>query len=582
MTKPLSKKTKIILIVVAAVILVGAIIGLVLGLTLPRKEKVILNSVEVSQIGKEQRIEVSWNTSGGGASKVEIVVKKSNGLVDSSTTISNASLIAKGKTTLDASYGKNTVEVTVSNRKNSVKKTVEAKVFTDEYVIAPLVATMPVTIFSLRMEQITNNYTIPTFVWLQRGLAWNYNKMPDNVYLMPISTYDVMSGYLGDNYSEMYYKTSKWVGELYEINQNSKFHFYVNDYHPIAWMQCTYLNRIPAANYDVTLLTDGTASNAVFESLYCSDSAVEDYNKMVGEYNEFKQDLWNRNNTEIYNNLISVPLDNLKVQKWIVPMLKEETNVKVILTRAYFAGNDEVTNATIKGYVNELTEAGKIEVVNLYSLLNALTDDGRNHIKTLYKFGDNVFEKAANENKTAMVILGTRTINEKDFEAYVAATKAVYGEEDYVYYYKGHPWTPTASDPAKAAKLEQLGLIDVDSSIAAELLFFFNPDIVATGYGSSTFGSLGDSQTGGIFGASLEVASAPNIEENKTGNGYVKFVINEVSLFGSKYNGVASAGDMIVEFKDTSKYNIAVCKVNGSKTTIKYYKLEGSSYVEVK
>lgn len=573
MTKPLTKKTKIILIVVAAVILVGAIVGLVLGLTLPRREKVVLNAVEVSQIGKEQRINVSWDTSGGGASKVEIVVKKSNGLIDSSTTIANASLIAKGKTTLDVSYGKNTVELTVSNKANTVSKTVEVNVFTDEYVIAPLVATMPVTIFSLRMDEITNGYTIPTFVWLQRGAAWNYNQMPDNVHLIPMSTYDVMSGYLGDNPSEMYYQTSKWVDELYEMNNNSKFHFYVNDYHPIAWLQCSYLNRIPTANYDVTLLTDGTASNAVFESLYASDSAVADYEKMVSEYNSFKQGLWDKNNPDVYNNLISVPLDNLRSRNWIIPMLKEEPNVKVILTRAYFAGSDEVINETIKQYVNELTTDGKIEVVSLNSLLTALTDEGRAHIKSLYKFGDNVFEKAAEENKKAMVILGTRTTNEKNFEAYVAATKAVYGD-DYVYYYKGHPWTPTASDPAKATRLEQLGLIDVDSSIAAELLFFFNPDIVATGYASTTFGSLNDNQVGGIFSASLDAAVA-DYSEN------VKFVINEATLLNNKYSSISSAGDMIVEFKDTTKYDVAICKVTGSKTTIKYYKQQGNSYTEV-
>ena len=579
--KRLTKKTKIILIVVASVILVGAIVGLVLGLTLPKVERVVLNGVTVKQIENQQRIQVDWDTSGGAVGKVDIVIKKSNGLVDSSVTINNPSQLAKGYAVLDTSYGRNTVEITVSNRANSASKKTTVDVYTDEYVIAPLVATMPVTIFSLRMEEITDNYTIPTFVWLQRGAAWNYKEMPENVYLIPMSTYDIMAGYSGDNPSELYYQTSKWVGELYEMNNNSKFHFYVNDYHPFVWLECTYLNRIPQANYDVTLLTDGTASNAVFETLYTTSSALNDYNKMVEEYNDFKQDLWDDNNPDFYNNLISIPLNNLNTRNWILPMLKEEPNVKVILTRAYFANNDEVTDATIKQYVTDLTSAGKIEVVNLNTLLNALTDEGREHIKKLYKFGDNVFEKAVNENKTAMVILGTRTQNEKDFEKYVAATKAVYGN-DCVYYYKGHPWTPTASDPAKAAKLEQLGLIDVDSSIAAELLFFFNPEIVATGYGSSTFGSLRDEQTGGIFGAALDVASAPNIEENKVGNGYVKFVINEVSLLDSKFNSIASAGDMVVEFKDNSKYDVAICKVTGSKTTIKYYKLQGSSYVEVK
>jgi len=569
----MTKKVKIILIVVAAVLLVGAIIGLVLGLTLPRREKVILNDVTVSQVEKEQRIKVTWDTSGGSASEVEIVVKKSNGLEDNIVTIKNPSLLAKRTATVDASYGKNTVEITVRNSANSVKKTVEANVFTDEYVVAPLVATMPVTLFSLRMSEFTDNYSIPTFVWLQRGAAWNYNQMPENVNLIPMSTFEVMSGYLGDNNWEMYYETSKWVGELYEMNNNSKFHFYVNDYHPLVWLQCTYLNRIPQANYDVTLLTDGTASNSVFESLYSSDSALNDYNKMVEEYKEFRQDMWDDNNPEAYNNMVSVPVTNLRTQKWILPMLKEEPNVKLVLTRAYFANDDTVINDTIKQYVTELTTDGKIEVVSLYTLLNNLSDADKDHIKALYKFGDNVFEKAAVENKTAMVILGTRTKNEHDFETYVAVTKAVYGD-DYVYYYKGHPWTPTSSDPNKAKRLEELGLIDVDSTIAAELLFFFNPEIVATGYGSSTFNALNDNQIGGMFGVSLQ-------EAIETYSDKVKFVVNEVTLLNNEYNSIASAGDMIVEFNNNPQYDVAVCKVTNSKSIIKYYKQEGSTFTQV-
>ncbi len=233
MKKQLTKKTKIVLIVLGSVLL-AAIIGLSVwgGVALSRRERILLDSINVNQVNKEQRIKVEWNTSGGAASKVDITIKKSNGITDSQITIANASLIAKGSTVLSASYGKNTVEVTVYNNVNSSSKTTEVSVFTDEYVIAPLVATMPVTLFSLRMGEITDNYSIPTFVWLQRGAAWNYKEMPENVNLIPMSTLDVMAGYLGDNTSKMYYETSKWVGELYEMNKNSKFHFYVNDYHP--------------------------------------------------------------------------------------------------------------------------------------------------------------------------------------------------------------------------------------------------------------------------------------------------------------------------------------------------------------
>ena len=69
--------------------------------------------------------------------------------------------------------------------------------------------------------------------------------------------------------------------------------------------------------------------------------------------------------------------------------------------------------------------------------------------------------------------------------------------------------------------LNSLGLIDVDSTIAAELLFFYFPDLlVCTGYDSSTYLSLTDGQSGSIWNfadgesglASSEKAYKDNID----------------------------------------------------------------------
>ncbi len=566
----MTKRTKVLVICICVVVFALAICGLT---ACNKSDKLTLNNVKAEQIDKEQRVKVSWDVEGT-PNQVVITVKKSNGTVDSMTTITNATLLAKGYTTIDASYGLNDIEIEISNRRYSDKKTIQAEVYTDEYVIAPLVATMPVTLFSLKLSEITNNYTIPTFVWLQRGMAWNYKEMPENVHLIPVDTLDTMAGYLGTNYWKMYVETSKWVGELYKMNNNSKFHFYVNDYHPFVWLESTYLNRIPTNNYDVTLLTDGTASNFVFESLYIKESAAEDYNDMVTEYNKYKQNLWDKNNQNLYN-IVNVLNENDRTRNWILPMLKEEPNVRLILTRDYFNdSNNANTHETIKQYVNELKAEKKIEVVNLYTLLNALSETDQHRLKTLYNLGDSLFQKAVTENKKVMVILGTRTTNENsnNFEEYVAATKAYYGDE-YIYYYKGHPWTPTASDPAKAEKLEEMGLIDVDSSIAAELIFYFNPDIATTGYSSTTFGSLNENQVGGIFNQTLDNAL-------KTYSPYTKFVINKKDLGDGKYDSIAKAGNYIFEFANNEKYDVGVYDTKTDK--IKYYKANGSEYTEVK
>ena len=556
-------------IAAGAVAVVALVLGLVLGLTLGKKgSPIALSDAKVVQVGKDQKVNVSWQTDKA-PQKVEISVLKSNGIIENYVTITNPSTLAKGSYTIDSSYGKNKVNVTVYNGDYKASRTLNSNVFTDEYVIAPLVATMPVTLFSLQLSEYTNNYQIPTFVWLQRGAAWNYNQMPENVYLVPMGDLNTMSAY--NDADQMHIKTSEWVGELYEINPESKFHLYVNDYHPFVWLQATIANHIPSSQYDVTLLTDGTASNYVFEQLYKKESAAADYDRMVQEYASFKQSVWDKNDPSSLDSK-GLTFNINDIRNYVLQMLKEEENVKIVLTRDYFnASNNADTNETIKGYVNDLKAENKIKTVNLYTLLNNLDETGKQNVKKLYKFGDNMFEKAQAENKDAMVIMGTRTAGESNFDDYVAATKAFYGN-NYVYYYKGHPWTPTASDATKAKHLNDLGLIDIDSTISAELIFYFNQDIVGTGYASTTYGSLNENQVGGIWGTSLESALADY-------SANTKFVLNKLTSSHAKYGSLATSNSYLFEFTDTTNYDIAVFDAKTNK--IEYYKVEGSNFTKV-
>jgi len=99
-----------------------------------------------------------------------------------------------------------------------------------------------------------------------------------------------------------------------------------------------------------------------------------------------------------------------------------------------------------------------------------------------------------------MIILGTWQTGEANFKEYVEATMAYYGHEDYIYYYKGHPRNPTPTVDGKMEYLNSLGLTDVDSTIAAELLFFYYPELLlCTGYDSSTYESLTNEQSGSIW-----------------------------------------------------------------------------------
>ncbi len=475
-----------------------------------------------------------------------------------SYTIVNGADIAKGYYDVIGYYGKNKIKVTAHFKSASSTKEIEYDKYADEYVIAPLIATAPVSIFTLKLKEISQNYTIPTFVWLQRGAAWDYAEMPDNVYLIPNAQIsDIADGGL------MYGNTAKWVKELYAIHPESQFHFYFNDFWPSGWIDTTYGINLPKDKYDVTLLTDGTASASSFANNF---SDPETFNAKYAEL------------SSQYKDYVAAVKDGRKynlphrISDYVLCMLKEEPNVKLWLLRDWISlPGAEAQPNVVQSEIIQLKDSGKITNVNLNSLLTALSSDEQAALKKLYKFSDDMFEKAQKENKKVMVILGTSPTGEADFDAYVKATMAFYGD-GYVYYYKGHPGYPVAQYPERLENREKLGLIDVESSIAAELIFFFNPDIVTSGYSSTTFESLRDEQVGGIFNTKLNGVSSVYADK-------VDFAIFKAEAQDDKYKSFANDHAFVIEVKDTSKYEFAI--YDAQKDQIKYYKTQGSSFTEV-
>ena len=222
MKMTLSKKFWIPVIVVVSVFVIALIISIILWNT---AWKIDLK-IEANQIAQDQKIEVKWDTSKP-INKISIAVKHNGSLV-SEKTITDKTELYKGSSEVYAYYGKQKVEVTIYD--SGIYKTTRnttVNVSTDKYIIAPITATMPVTLFTLSLENITNNFTTPTFVWFKRSGAWDWSNLPQNVYPMPIAN---TADFLNSNENKMYSMTSSWVKELYEINKNAQFDFYYNDY----------------------------------------------------------------------------------------------------------------------------------------------------------------------------------------------------------------------------------------------------------------------------------------------------------------------------------------------------------------
>lgn len=570
-------KTRPKLMIGIYVAILAVIIGVIIFITFHFTVYKFDLTVNVSQIGEEQNVLVKWDTTKP-IDYVNIKVKH-NGVISYQTTIRNSSDIVKGQYVVPAFYGKQNVIISSMRGSYEEKVTKQVNVSASEYNIAPLTATMPVTMFSLALmdttsaNNITNGGTIPTFVWFKRSGAWNYANMPENVYTIPTATGSQIVG--ESNQRTIYKNTSAWVKELYEINSNSKFNFFYSDLYSYGWLQATVANGIPADKYHVTLLSDGLGSFDYFNKHFknkTNEEAVSEYQQMKNDYETLKKQIAEKETYVEDTNKFIINAKDLGEYSYL--MANEEANVEWWITRkdgticdfrSEEDRNVKLPNNTIQ---EDVKNAGSdiIQIKDLKSLCDTLSSDEKDGLKVLYNFSEDFFEKAVDEGKNVMMFLGTWTESENNFDEYVEIMKLYYGE-NYVYYYKGHPRNPTNSVEGKYDHLESLDLTDLDSTISAELFFFFNQDIAGSGYQTSTFLSTNDAQTGLIFGTS-KTAFVESYKDNV--DAFVTKLANNDANYGELIDNDTS---FIIEFnkaEDLAKYDIAI--YDYATKTIKYYK----------
>lgn len=545
--------------------------------------------VTAAQVGDKQEIAVNWEASKH-VDSVEITVTHGDDVV-SRQIITNQQAIEVGGGTVYAYYGRQKVTVKVKSGIYNTSKSTTVDVFTDEYNIAPITATMPVAIFTLNLDSITNNGAIPTFVWFKRSGAWDWSQLPENVHAMPVAS--SAKEFYSSNERKMFSKTTEWVKELHKINPDSKFNFYYNDYFAYGALDAVYASGLSQENYKIVFLSDGTASFIYFNNHFDNANYETEYNKMVAKYNKLKTQLASKKSYTA-NTRCEISAESLRDYAFV--MANEEVNIEWWLTRAsgtlgtYVVETistpttedpNKTTDVTVYDKIVAPAIGTSIIVKDLKTSLMALDEAGKESLKKLYKFNDSMFEKAEEENKPALVVIGTWTQYEYEFDSYINILKAYYGDK-FVYYYKGHPKNPTSAVAGKANKLEKLGLIDIDATIPAELIIFFNPSIYLTGYSSSTFLSAEDAEKCTfLFNVTKESAFAPTEATSSYANLMDGF-LSKVTHSNAKYSSIVPNDHntyYAVEFNDTTKYDVAI--YNANKKTFKFYKLNGSTYEEV-
>lgn len=526
------------------------------------------------QDGEAQSVTLSWQTE---ETLTALEVTDVHGDV-TSTQKFDADALAAGSVTVKADYGKHSLTVKAYAGEKTCEKTISAALSASEYVIAPISGSMPQLYFTLNLKEINNDGEIPTFVWLARPDSWNWDNLPENVYAMPtVKLEEVLTH---NNYDRMVEVTDKYIEELYDVNPDSKFNLYINDYNSYLYLKLLAANGIPEENYYVTLLSDGGASYKDFNDAFNSEDAAFDadakYADMASKLNTLYTEV--REAKDYGNGTFTVDTSSFRQYSYIAAREKDNVEWWILRPRAgVLCSPDEDFIARVLG--EDKTE-GIIEERNFANPLKAMSDEEKAELKALYNFNDEMFNLAEEQNKNAMMILGSwaNPENEPDFENYVKLVKAYYGE-DFVYYYKGHPNTPTSLYPAKQEQLEELDLIDVESSINAELILFFYPDIYMCGYNSSTFMSVESPEMAcAMFNMTKEAAYASEGTE-----GYRELIGIYISKIteDSAYASLATENDCyVIEFNnEESDADIAVFDAKESK--FKYYTAADGVYTEI-
>lgn len=433
-----------------------------------------------------------------------------------------------------------------------------------EYNIAPLSATFPVVLFSLSIWDIKHNENgdVPTIVMLDRPKAYNWNELPEKVYAMPLMARKNMADYTA---------YQQYVKELYEINPDAKFNLYINDITCSLVHSLIYSNGIPEGQYTIKLLSDGSGSFSTLNDAYKGDNPREKHQQYIEEWNKAKKyayetgkiaDGWGWH--AHWNCMYAVLSCEPGTEWWVA--------------------RNNLFETSDPSFTEEIKQ--NVSVKNVSKMLSELQSKGDatvNEFKRLYNFNDGYFAEAEAQGKKAMMILGTYVNREKDFEEYARLTSLYYGE-DYLYYYKGHPNTPTELWPIKQEQLLKLDMQDVDSSVAAELILFFNPEISLSGYGTSTFNSASKEMACGAFAMSKEEGMSSDSVDYSGIDWFASSIIKGSTDSAITQLCTKDHKYYLMEFSDEilkkGEYDIAI--FDADEVVLRFYKEKLNDYTLVK
>ena len=415
------------------------------------------------------------------------------------------------------SYGKLRLDIVgkTSGGIDMVLGTGTVSVWADEYNFASLNGTFPVVYFTLELFSMSgetcDNYVeanaggkniqfinnVPTFISLERTAAYNWDALPNNVYTLPNTTYEKS---IEGDFHGMNAAMAEYIKELNEVNPDSKFHFYCVDNYPELIVNFFIAQGIDSDHFDATMISDGTATVSAFNKIFAGEDGEQVYNNMAESWNTIKEKAA-AGEKDYFDGILNAYSNDYHILFYYAfVMAAEEDNIQWWISRDLFTENAK--SQFIKDKIAEM-KGKTIQIFGINDMLSTLSEDDQVNLKTLFHFDGEMFSDAEKNGKKILIILGTRTQYEENFQQYLTLVNELYGAE-YQIYYKGHPGTPTGLDLAKAAMFAAHGVTDIDSSIAAELILFYCPDVYLVGWASTTYKAAQEDKILALFNQTKE------------------------------------------------------------------------------
>ena len=399
---------------------------------------------------------------------------------------------ATGETTFTHNlsfYGRHLLKISYHSNE-SLLYTVSTKVTetAEEYNIAPMIATVPTLYFTLLdadLDATTKREyidpTIPTIVMLERQDAYNWQELPSNMSSCPfLSDEQVEHGTGGGtaSFDDIFWK---YIAYLYELNPQSRFNFFGNDYWQGQMFELLDIG-IPLDQLSFVFFSDGRGTFAAFRDIFGDgtgqDNSEGTFERLASKWNEIKQK--HAAGNPDYRAVIGD--DYINARGYMTVLVNDpEVNAYWIVSRknADVFGSSSVFN-------DKVMNNGRVLALNMNDLFNALSAQEQDAFKNLFAFDDSTIE---NTGRPVLIFLGTRTDLETDLESYIIAVQSMFGDE-FDCYYKGHPGHVFNNPEERERILSETGMKTLDAAIPAELFAFYLDDAVYAGYTSSTFKNI--------------------------------------------------------------------------------------------